>query len=274
VVDLLCPVRECGEILARSGRTLLCPRRHSFDVARSGYINLLQPQDRRSKSPGDSPAAVAARHRFHAAGHEEPLVRMLLEMIATLPLPAHPAVLDVGCGDGYHLRALAAAREIDSHGLDLSVSAVDLAARLAPGALWVVANADRFLPYAPGSFGLVLSLTARMNPPELRRVLAPEGRALVAVPGADDLVELRQAVLGEGRLRDRAERTVADFAGDFELESHRTVRYPVRLDAAGVVDLLSLTYREARDSRRERAAALDGLDVTLSRDLLVFRPRA
>lgn len=273
MVDLLCPVRGCGDLLVRAARTLRCPRGHAFDVARSGYVNLLQPQDRRSKRPGDPPDAVAARHRFHAAGHEEPLVRELLETIATLPLPRAPAVLDVGCGDGYHLRALAAAREIDAHGLDLSVPAVDLAARLDPGALWVVANADRFLPYASGSFGLVLSLTARMNPPELRRVLAPDGRALVAVPGADDLVELRQAVLGEGRLRDRVERTVADFAGDFGLESHRAVRYPVCLDAAGVTDLLSLTYRGARDSRRERAAALDGLDVTLSRDLLVFRPR-
>ena len=51
---LLCPVRDCRMALPREERRLLCPRGHSFDVARSGYINLLQPQDRRSKRPGDT----------------------------------------------------------------------------------------------------------------------------------------------------------------------------------------------------------------------------
>lgn len=272
-IRLLCPVRGCGEALDRLDRSFRCPRGHSFDVARSGYLNLLQPQDRRSKQPGDPPEAVAARRRFHDAGHEEPLVRALLDTLAALTLPERPAVLDVGCGDGYHLGSLAAARELEAHGLDLSVPAIDMAARRYPGPLWLVANADRFLPYAPGSFDFAMSLTARMNPPELRRVLSPEGRLLVAVPGADDLVELREAVLGEGRLRDRVERTVAEFAQAFELEEHRTLRYRVRLDTAGLADLLALTYRGARESRRGRLADLTELEVTLSRDLLTFRPR-
>src|SRR5262249_5089877 len=76
----------------------------------------------------------------------------------------------------------------------------------APGVTWVVANADRFLPYEPGSFDLVLSLDARLNAGEIRRVLATTGRLLVAVPAPDDLVELRAAVLGEGVLRDRLAR--------------------------------------------------------------------
>jgi len=276
-VRLLCPVRGCGEALDRVDRSFRCPRGHSFDVARSGYLNLLQPQDRRSKQPGDPPEAVAARRRFHDAGHEEPLVRALLDILAPLPLPGRPAVptvLDVGCGDGYHLGSLAAARDLEAHGLDLSVPAVDLAARRHPGPLWVVANADRFLPYATGSFDFAMSLTARMNAPELRRVLSLEGRLLVAVAGADDLVELREAVLGEGRLRDRVERTVAEFAAAFELEEHRPLRYRLRLDTAGLADLLSLTYRGARESRRGRLAGLTAMEVTLSRDILVFKPRS
>ena len=56
---LLCPVRCCHTALVREEGRLLCPRGHSFDVARSGYINLLQPQDRRSKHPGDTSVAVA-----------------------------------------------------------------------------------------------------------------------------------------------------------------------------------------------------------------------
>ncbi len=271
MVRLLCPVRDCGAILEPGPRALVCVRGHSFDLARSGYCNLLQPQDRRSRKPGDSREAVAARRRFHEAGYEEPLVAKLLEMIAALPLPARPAVLDVGCGEGYHLGAIAAAHKIEAHGLDLSVPAIDLAARLHPGAFWVVANADRFLPYDAGSFDLALSLTARRNPSELRRVLAPQGRLLVALPGPDDLIELREAVLGEGRRLDRVDRAVAELAGSFELESRDALRYQRRLAGDSLRDLLALTYRGARDSQRRRAGELTALDVTMSRDLLVFR---
>ena len=45
---------------------------------------------------------------------------------------------------------------------------------------WVVANADRFVPFADASFTVVQSITARMNPAEFRRVLRDDGRLLVA----------------------------------------------------------------------------------------------
>jgi hypothetical protein len=57
----------------------------------------------------------------------------------------------------------------------------------------LVANADRFLPYADGSFHAVATITARLDAGELHRVLAPDGSLLVVVPAADDLVELREA---------------------------------------------------------------------------------
>lgn len=272
-VILICPVRGCGTALSRAERSLVCARGHSFDLSRSGYCNLLQPQDRRSKHPGDPREAVEARRRFLDAGHDSAFLRALLEAAAALPLPAGPAVLDVGCGEGSHLAAVAERFGAEAHGLDLSAPAIDLAARRHPGATWIVANADRFLPYGPASFDLVTSLTARRNPPEFRRVLRPEGCLLISVPGADDLAELREAVLGERVLRDRAERTMAELSGDFELTEHRRVRAIERLGAAAVRDLLASTYRGARESQRSRVEELGEMDVTLSRDLLVFRPR-
>src|SRR4051812_14001587 len=225
MVTLVCPVRGCGEPLARGERSYACSRGHSFDLARSGYLNLLQPQDRRSPNAGDSKEAVAARQRFLAAGYEAPFVQALLETVAALGISAGSAVLDVGCGTGFHLGALAAVEDIEAHGTDLSVPAIELAAKGHKEALFVVANADRFLPYAAGSFDLAMSLTARRNSPELRRVLAPKGVLLVAVPGEDDLAELREAVLGRRVLRDRAETTAEALQEDFTLAGRRTVRW-------------------------------------------------
>src|SRR6202166_3439615 len=177
MVTLLCPVRGCGAPLSRAGRALACPRGHRFDVARSGYCNLLQPHERRSRRPGDSAAALAARRRLFDQGHGDWLVPHLLAAFDALPLPPGAAVLDVGCGEGFYLGTLARERRIEAHGLDISVPAIDLAARRYPAATWIVANADRTLPYAAGSFGLALALTSRVNPGELRRVLAPAAPA-------------------------------------------------------------------------------------------------
>ena len=271
-VTLICPVRHCGAPLEKRERSLVCPRGHAFDLARSGYCNLLQPQDRRSKNPGDPREAVEARRRLLDAGYGNGLLRALREEIEALALRPGAAVLDVGCGEGHYL-GIARRRDRISKpmGLDLSVPAVDLAARRYPEVTWVVANADRFLPYAERSFDVVLSLDSRLNPGELRRVLAPEGRLVVAVPAPDDLVELRAAVLGEGVLRDRLERAAGLLAPDFELEHRRTVRETARLDAAALRDALAATYRGARESRRARLDAIPEMEVTLAHDLAQFR---
>ena len=200
---LQCPVRDCHMALVREERRLFCQRGHSFDVARSGYINLLQPQDRRSKQPGDTVAAVAARRRLHDRGVTEPLLRAIAEFLTASP---SDIVLDAGCGDGFYLGSLAREIGFDAHGIDISIPAVNAAARRYPDCEWIVANADRVVPYADRSFSIVLSITARMNAGEFRRVLRDDGRLLVAIPAPDDLIELR------GAGRDRADRTVETFA--------------------------------------------------------------
>lgn len=272
-VTLLCPVRHCGNPLTREERAFRCPRGHSFDIARSGYCNLLQPQDSKSKHPGDPKEAVLARRRFLEAGHGDFLRAALLETFDALALPARPAILDVGCGEGFFLGNLARKREIEGHGIDLSIPAVDLAARRWPDLSWFVVNADRTLPYADASFDLALSLTARRNAPELRRILKPGGLLLVAIPGEDDLIELREAVQGEGVRRDRVPTVLAELAGSFELETHRPLRQKTRLDAAALRDLLASTYRGARAKERRRAEDLGSMEITSSLDLLSLKAK-
>src|SRR6185503_5748900 len=101
--------------------------------------------------------------------------------------------LDAGCGEGFYLGMLARQAGFAAHGVDISVPAVDAAARRYPGCQWIVANADRFVPYAAGSFSVVMSITGRTNVSEFRRVLREDGRLLVALPSPDDLAELRGA---------------------------------------------------------------------------------
>ncbi len=254
---LVCPVRDCHLPLEPAERQVHCPRGHSFDVARSGYINLLQPQDRRSKLPGDTPNAMAARRRLHERGVTGPLLDAISDAVKP---SANDSVLDAGCGDGFYLGTLARRSGFAGLGVDISIAAVDAAARRYPDCKWVVANADRFVPCAGQSFSLVLSITARMNSSEFRRVLRDDGHLLVAIPAPDDLIELR----GVGR--DRVERTVETFQNDFSLVDRQRVTTRSGLDAAAVEDVLLSIYRPMQTRPPE------AMEVTFSLDLLLFRP--
>jgi 23S rRNA (guanine745-N1)-methyltransferase len=273
-IPLLCPVRGCGRELERGTRAFVCARGHSFDVARSGYVNLLQPQDRRSAKPGDSLEAAAARRRLADAGHGEWLLKEVLGILdAVTPTDRlrGSAVLDLGCGEGSLLGSLSRRRDLDAHGLDLSAPAVDLAARRYPQPLWVVANADRKLPYPDAAFDLVISIDARRNGPEIARVLSPKGQALVTLPGTEDLIELREALLGRAVRRDRASGVAQALMPDLELVWRRTDRRSVSVDVAQVRDLLAATYRGGRKREAARVELIGPLQVTLHREILLLR---
>ena len=67
-----------------------------------------------------------------------------------------------------------------AHGIDISTPAIDAAARRYPACEWIVGNADRFIPYSGSSFSIVMSITARMNVEEFRRVLRAHPSYLVS----------------------------------------------------------------------------------------------
>ena len=270
MIPLLCTVRGCALPLTREDRALRCPRNHSFDLAGSGYANLLQPQDRRSGSPGDRKEAVLARRSLAERGYGAPIFDRMLALASRLPPGA--CVLDVGCGEGSHLGRLLSHLRIEGSGIDISSSAIDLAARRYPEPTWVVANADRFLPYPDSSFDLIASITARRNPPEFARVVRPRGRVFIAVPAADDLAELREAVQGASGERSRSETIAEELREHFTLESSEVIRDRQELDREGLVALLHATYRGLRHSERERVEALERMTVTFAWEAMIFSP--
>jgi 23S rRNA (guanine745-N1)-methyltransferase len=271
-IHALCSVRGCERELARRPGVWICPDGHCFDVARSGYVNLLQPGDRRSRSPGDAPDVVAARARLEERGLGTEWRSAVESKVGGLVRDGATA-LDVGAGTGLLVARLASIHRLEGWALDISVPAVRLGSRRWPEVSWVVVNAHRNLPFGDRVFTLVLSSTGPKNPREFRRILAPDGALLLVVPGPDDLIELREALLGEGRRTDRAERALEHFGPFFHCADRSVVRTRRRLDRAELADLLAATYRGARRAEAERIAALDGLETTLCAELLHLVPR-
>jgi len=85
---LTCPI--CRESLAQVGGTLKCPRSHSFDLAREGYVNLLLPGRRRPEVLGDTRDMLRARRRFLDRGHYAPLSDAINECVGDYLVDAGP----------------------------------------------------------------------------------------------------------------------------------------------------------------------------------------
>lgn len=271
--NLRCTVRNCFHPLQLSEAGLSCEAGHHFDRAKGGYWNLTQPQDKKSLSPGDTEDAVLARHRWLQRGHAAGLIETIQRWIPDFETP--PQIVDLGCGEGTFGPALFADHADGYCGIDLSRRAVKLAARHWPAATWVLANADRKIPAADSSVDCIVSLFGRRPVAEIHRVLKPNGCCLVAVPGQDDLIELRQRVQAEGKRRDRVAAIVEDMENhDLRCVNKTLWENKIEVGAAEIADALAMTYRAVRRSEQIRVAEIESTQVTLAADVMLFRSNA
>jgi 23S rRNA (guanine745-N1)-methyltransferase len=270
---LACSVRGCTLPLRRRDLSWVCDAGHAYDIARSGYVNLLQPQDRRSRGAGDSKAAIDARASLLESGVGRTLIDTLAARAAALQIGETPVVVDLGSGSGDGLAAIARRCSGTGIGIDLSTAAAGRAARRFPDLTWIVANADRRLPLVDGSVDLVSSIHGRRNAAEVARVLAPGRYLLIAVPAADDLIELRELVQGQRVEQDRGDAILDAHREAFELIERSVVRETLELDRAALLDLLHGTYRGARRATADRIATLTRMSVTTASDVFVLRLR-
>lgn len=265
MIPFVCPL--CRQPLVPAANAWSCPARHSFDVAREGYVNLLPVQDKASRDPGDNPAMVAARRAFLEAGHYQALREAAVTLLA--PLGAGRLV-DLGCGEGYYTTALATA-VAETVGVDIAKPAVRLAAKRSRAITWVVASGAR-LPLADAAVDAATSLFCRLHPAETRRVLTAGGHILVAGPAADHLRELRAELFDEVHPHE-PDKTGTELADRFTQVVAHEVRHTLHLDQAGLRNLLAMTPYAWR-ARPERRAALEERESFTTEavfDLRVFR---
>ncbi len=223
----------CRQGFSLSGSSLICPSRHTYDIARQGYVNLL---GRPAPVNADTADMVAARDRFLSSGHYRPITD---DVAAALP-EAHRLV-EVGAGTGHHLAGVL--KQLPkAHGLavDVSVPASRRAARAHPRMASVVADTWDSLPLADASVDAVLCIFAPRNLAEFARVLSGRGTLVVVLPHSDHLSELRHShgllEVGEAKL----EKLKHAAHGHFDIVSTATIAHDIELTEPQATDLVAM----------------------------------
>jgi 23S rRNA (guanine745-N1)-methyltransferase len=258
----------------RATAALRCPARHSFDVARHGYVSLLTGA---KPTSGDDAPTVRARLRFLQAGSYAPIRAAITELAAHAAQPPTSAV-EVGCGTGYYLAgvfdALPAGRGL---GLDSSTRALRTAARAHPRAAAATWDVFRPFPVARASADLVLSVFAPRNPAEFHRILHPDGRLIVTRPNSGHLAQLRHRVERmlsiDPAKEQRLHRALDPY---FEAVHTERVDYTTLLMSREAVDLVLMTPSARHltiDDLDHNALGALPAEVTVSVLVTAYRPR-
>jgi 23S rRNA (guanine745-N1)-methyltransferase len=257
------------------GRTLVCDQKHSFDVARQDYANLLAAGAQ--SGTADDPTMVDARVRFQGSGNLSPIADTVAAA-AEDSIPREGCIVDVGSGPGYYLSRLLD-RLTDRIGLALDNSkyAARRAARSHPRAGAVVCDVWQPLPVLTDSAALALCVFAPRNGAELARVLRPDAALIMVTPNPNhsrELVETLELLTVD---EDKGRRVEEKLKAHFNMPEQELVEYEMLLDHAMVEAWVAMgpsAYHVDVDALRMRIDELPHpMQVTASVTVAVYRPR-
>jgi 23S rRNA (guanine745-N1)-methyltransferase len=257
---------------AGSGQALRCPRGHSFDIARQGYVDLSAG----TLHAGDTASMMAARKAFLESGHFD-FISVALAKAAASATSGGNLMIDAGSGTGHHLRAVFdTAQATVGLALDVSKPALRQAARAHPRINAVRCDIWSALPVADSAAALVLNIFAPRNGAEFRRVLRRDGALLVVTPGQDHLTELVEHLELLQVDPVKRERVADTLAGHMTFDDRMTHVRKLVLQHADLQTLVqmgpSAWHLEASRLARRIAELPEPTTVTASVELAVYRP--
>ena len=272
--ELRCPV--CGGLLQQREKTYVCSTGHSFDRAKSGYVNLLIARQSAAQH-GDDKKMVRARRAFLEGGFYEPLQNALCRAAMKQAPEKRVDLLDAGCGECYYTAAveqalLGSGREVSAVGVDISKDALRFGDKRGHDLRLAVASAYH-MPVEDDSCDIVLNVFAPFAGEEYLRVLRRGGVVLHVSPGEHHLWELKQVLYDHPYPNEVKETPYEGFA----YAEIRHVEDRIRvLGQEDIHALFQMTpyYWKTPKSGCQRLAALEELAVTISFDIHVFRREA
>ena len=232
-----CPI--CQENLTLVESSLKCNNRHSFDLAKFGYVNLA-PQIKQSANYDKE--NFQNRQQILEAGFYQAILEVVSDLLSNSK--SAKTILDIGCGEGFYSRKLQESHsEKTFYAFDISKDSVQIAAKSEPNwaVNWFVGDLAR-LPIKDASMDILLDIFSPANYGEFRRVLSKDSILIKVIPTKNHLKEIRQKVQDQLTKKDYSNQDIKNhFQEHFTILSSQTASLTKTITADQLQALLSMT---------------------------------
>ncbi|WP_084379942.1 putative RNA methyltransferase [Streptococcus pneumoniae] len=231
-----CPI--CQENLTLLETNFKCCNRHSFDLAKFGYVNLA-PQIKQSANYNKE--NFQNRQQILEAGFYQAILDAVSDLLASSKTTT--TILDIGCGEGFYSRKLQESHsEKTFYAFDISKDSVQIAAKSEPNwaVNWFVGDLAR-LPIKDANMDILLDIFSPANYGEFRRVLSKDGILIKVIPTENHLKEIRQRVQDQLTNKEYSNQDIKEhFQEHFTILSSQTASLTKTITAEQLQALLSI----------------------------------
>lgn len=232
-----CPI--CQENLTLLETNFKCCNRHSFDLAKFGYVNLA-PQIKQSANYDKE--NFQNRQQILEADFYQAILDAVSDLLASSKTTT--TILDIGCGEGFYSRKLQESHsEKTFYAFDISKDSVQIAAKSEPNwaVNWFVGDLAR-LPIKDANMDILLDIFSPANYGEFRRVLSKDGILIKVIPTENHLKEIRQRVQDQLTNKEYSNQDIKEhFQEHFTILSSQTASLTKTITAEQLQALLSMT---------------------------------
>ncbi|VLT29203.1 23S_rRNA m1G745 methyltransferase [Streptococcus pneumoniae] len=232
-----CPI--CQENLTLLETNFKCCNRHSFDLAKFGYVNLA-PQIKQSANYDKE--NFQNRQQILEAGFYQAILDAVSDLLASSKTTT--TILDIGCGEGFYSRKLQESHsEKTFYAFDISKDSVQIAAKSEPNwaVNWFVGDLAR-LPIKDASMDILLDIFSPANYGEFCRVLSKDGILIKVIPTENHLKEIRQRVQDQLTNKEYSNQDIKEhFQEHFTILSSQSASLTKTITAEQLQALLSMT---------------------------------
>ncbi len=254
-----CPV--CGCTLEKDGGSLRCCNGHCFDIAKQGYVNLLQSQKSSSKRHGDDKLMVKSRSGFLDRGYYDALVDKIISIIGEASLSCE-RLIDLGCGECFYTSKVAESfPETALGGVDISKQALIAGSKRDKHLSLAVASVFD-LPVADGYCDLAMTVFAPHSVLEISRILNKGGYWLRAYPLERHLMGLKSVIYEKPYLNE-VDGSVPD---GFELKERCEIKEKIVIDRnEDIMNLFRMTpyYYKTGKSDQDKLRCVNSLETEI-----------
>jgi len=254
-----CPICNGAMEVLEQGE-VVCGNRHSFTIAKQGYVNFLTKPVRSMYTKN----LFESRKMVIDAG----LYNELHNQIAKVIGDSVQTILDTGCGEGSHLVGICGRlnnKEAVGVGIDIAKEGIMTAAKYYEKKIWCVGDLASS-PFRERSFDVILNILSPANYDEFKRLLKSDGKIIKVVPQSGYLMELRKQIFVDSEKENYTnERTVKRFYEQFPYVQRQRITYKMPIEKDLVPRLIEMTPLGWHAETR----GIDLNEVTIDLELLV-----